>query len=183
VPNIRTVLLLLFFVGKVYAADEFDGIKCGTAIPKFLLGKHSSNVPAATLEARHKDLGLKDLGGTEITNRLFLNSWQICGTEYEVLLNTKSGLIRDVLQFPNHSARAPMFIGTCQAGGKETSYEVLAVLNNDTSANARDPQSAKTLLKATSAWKVDPTKESFAPQTIDKLTCPLGGIVTQDGGP
>ena len=180
----RVILFLLMILcGKVWALDEFAGIKCGADIPKSLVGKRDSNEPAAVLEKRHPDLGLKDLGGSEISDRLFLASWQICGSEYELLVNTKTGLIRDVLPFPNHSATSPMFIGRCQTAGKEIPVTVLAVLNNSARHDARDTKLAKTLLSATAAWKIDETKEKFAQQSTEGLGCPLDGIVTADGGP
>jgi hypothetical protein len=182
--KIRVMLFVLIIVcGKAWALDQFAGIKCGADIPKSLLGKHDSNEPVVVLEKRHKDLGLKDLGGSEISDRLFLSSWQICGSEYELLVNTKSGLIRDVLPFPVHSATSPMFIGTCQADGKEVPGTVVAVLNNSAGYNARDEKLAKTMLKATAAWKIDETKEKFAKQETQNPGCPLSGIVTLDGGP
>ena len=180
----RVILFVLIIVcGKVWALDEFGGIKCEADISRALVGKRASNGRVAVLEERHKDLGLKNLGGTEISDRLFLNSWQICGSEYEVLVNTTNGLIRDVLSFPRHSATAPMFIGTCQTDGKETPETVVAVLNNSAGANARDEKLAQTMLKATAAWKIDKTKQKFVQRSTDNLRCPLGGIVTQDGGP
>jgi hypothetical protein len=182
--KIRVMLFVLIVVcGKALALDQFAGIKCAADIPKSLIGKRDSNEPVVVLEKRHKDLGLKDLGGTEISDRLFLSSWQICGSEYEVLVNTKSGLIRDVLPFPSHSAASPMFMGTCQADGKEVPGTVVAVLNNSAGYNARDEKQAKTMLKATAAWKIDETKEKFATQAPQNLGCPLSGIVTLDGGP
>src|SRR5689334_3655215 len=102
--KIRVILFLSIIIcGKAWALDEFQGIKCGADIPKSLVGKHDSNEPVAVLEKRHKDLALKNLGGTEISDRLFLASWQICGQEYELLVNTKTGVIGDVLGFPSHS--------------------------------------------------------------------------------
>ncbi|SRR5258706_320225 len=182
--EIRIVLLLLVVMcGKSWALDEFEGIKCGADVPKSLVGKHDSNEPVAVLEKRHRDLGLKNQGGSEISDRLYLASWQICGSEYELLVNAKGGLIRDVLPFPDHSATSPMFIGRCQSGGKELPATILAVLNNSAGYNARDSKLAKTLLKATAAWKIDETKEKFAKQSTENLGCPLSGIVTQDGGP
>ena len=182
--NIRVILFLLIMVcGKTWALDEFAGIKCGADIPKSLIGKRDSNEPVAVLEQRHKDLALKNLGGTEISDRLFLSSWQICGSEYELLVNTRSGLIRDVLPCPSHSAASPMFIGACQADGKEVPGTVVAVLNNSAGSNPRDEKLAKTMLKATAAWKIDETKEKFAKQATQTLGCPLSGIVTLDGGP
>jgi hypothetical protein len=39
------------------------------------------------------------------------------------------------------------------------------------------------MLKAAAAWRIDESKEKFAKQSTENLSCPLGGIVTQDGGP
>ena len=178
-----TLLVVLVICGNAWALDQFAGLKCGVDIPKALIGKHDSNEPVSAIEKRHPDLGLKNLGGTEISDRLFLASWQICGSEYELLVNTKAGLIRDVLPFPPHSASSPMFIGACQADGKALSGTVVAVLNNSARYNAKDEARAKTMLKATAAWKIDETKEKFYKQPAENLACPLGGIVTQDGGP
>lgn len=181
--SIRVILALLIIVcGKAWAVDEFVGIKCGADIPKSLLGKRDSNEPVAVLEGRHKDLGLKNLGGIEISDHLFLASWQICGQEYELLVNTRVGLIRDVLPFLTHSATWPMFIGACQADGKKIPGSIVAVLNNSAGQNARDEKLARTTLKATAAWKIDEAKERFAKQPTENLACPLDGIVTQDGG-
>ena len=177
------LFLLIIACGKLWAVDEFTGIKCGADIPKALVGKRDSNEPVSALEGRYKELGLKNLGGTEISDRLFLASWQICGSEYDLLVNTKTGLIRDALLFPAHSATSPMFIGKCQADGKETPEAVLAVLNNGAGANARDQKLAKTMLKATAAWKIDESKAKFAQRSTENLVCPLVGIVTADGGP
>ena len=180
----RVILFLLMIVcAKVWALDEFEGLKCGADISKILLGRRASNGRVAVTEERHKDLGLKNLGSTEISERLFLASWQICGSEYEFLVNTKGGLIRDVLPFPSHSATAPMFIGACQSDGKENPETVVAVLNNSAGYNARDEKLSQTMLKATAAWNIDKTKAKFVKRPTDHLGCPLGGIVTVDGGP
>ena len=63
------------------------------------------NERVVVIEERHKDLGLKDLGGTEISDRLFLISWRICGEEYALLED--QGVVRDVLKFPKHSKDSP----------------------------------------------------------------------------
>ena len=60
-----------------------------------------SNEKIVVLEERHKDLELKDLGASEVSDRLTVISWRICGEEY-VLLEDKD-LVRDVLKFPTHS--------------------------------------------------------------------------------
>lgn len=56
------------------------------------------------------------------------------------------------------------------------------MLDNSAAHNARDEKQARTMLKATTAWKIDATKEKFAKPTTQNLECPLSGIVTQDGG-
>lgn len=177
------LLLVTIICGKAWALDEFQSIKCGTDIPKSLVGKRRSNERVAVLEERHKDLGLKDLGGSEITDRLFLAGWRLCGSEYELLVNTKTGLIRDVLLFPPHSAASPQYIGRCQTNGKEVPGIVVAVLNNSAKYDARDEKLAKTLLQVTTAWTIDEAKQKFVKATADTLACPLGGIITADGGP
>jgi hypothetical protein len=181
---IPVVLFFLIIVcGKAWALDEFAGLQCGSDIPKSLIGKRDSNEPVAALEKRHKEVGLRNLGGTEVSDRFFLASWQICGNEYDLLMNTKTGLIRDVLLFPAHSATAPMFIGRCQADGKEIPGTIVAVLDNSAGYSARDEKLAKTTLKATAAWKIDEAKEKFVQRPTVNLACPLVGIVTADGGP
>jgi len=182
--KIRLILLVLVMVsGRAWTLDQFQGTKCGADVAKSLIGKHDSRERVVVLEQRHRDLDLKDLGGLEISDHLYLVSWQICGSEYELLVSTKTGLIRDVLPFPPHSPTSPQFIGTCQADGKEIPEAIVAVLNNSGRYNARDLNLAKTMLKATTAWKIEETKEKFAKQSIENLECPLGGIVTLDGGP
>ena len=64
-----------------------------------------SNETIAVLEERHKDLGVKDLGASEVSDRLFVITWRICGEEY-VLLEDKD-TVRDVLKFPKHSKEIP----------------------------------------------------------------------------
>ncbi len=176
------LFLLIIVAGQAWARDQFDGTKCGADLASSLVGKRSSDEPVATIEARHQQLGLKNLGGREISDNLSLESWQICGSEYELLVNTKTNLIRDVLPFPSHSAAAPMFIGRCQAGGKETA-QLVAVLNNSAGKDARDSKSAKTMLNATAAWSIDERNERFVKQSTEGLACPLDGVVTADGGP
>jgi len=103
-----------------------------------------TNERDASIEARHKSLGLKNLGGSEETGDLFMSSWLICGNEYQLILDKKS-VVRDVLQFPEHSKAAPEFIGSCRLNGKEQPGEIIAVLNNQDGAEN---------LSAKAAWKI-----------------------------
>ena len=59
------------------ASDGFGSVHCGADIPKALIGQTTSDERVVVIEKRHADLGLKDLGGSEISDRLFLASWRI----------------------------------------------------------------------------------------------------------
>jgi hypothetical protein len=157
---------------NVSAADLFSKIQCGADIPKALVGGVMSNERSAALEARHKALGLKDLGGEELDGGLFLASWLICGNEYQMILDKKS-IVRDVLQFPQHSKASPEFIGSCRVNGKVLPGEVIAVLNNKPGAEN---------LSAQSAWKIDRVKAKFVKLPTEGMQCPRSGIITADGG-
>src|SRR5712672_2269079 len=101
-------IALLFCGSGMYAADGFSAVRCGSDIPKALVGRTMANERSVVIEERHKDLGLKDLGGSEISERLFLVSWLICGDEYVLL--EENNVVRDVLKFPRHSKDSPQFI-------------------------------------------------------------------------
>jgi hypothetical protein len=156
----------------VSAGDLFSKVQCGADIPKALIGGFMSNERVALLEARHKPLGLKDLGGSEMTGGLFLSSWLICGNEYQLIMDKKS-IVRDVLQFPEHSKASPEFIGSCSLNGKELHEDIIAVLNN---------QAGKENLSAKFAWKIDRIKAKFVKLATDGMLCPRSGIITADGG-
>jgi len=136
------------------------------------MGGSMSNERSASIEARHKALGLKDLGGSDLAGGLFLASWQICGNEYMMILDKKS-IVRDVLQFPQHSKASPEFIGPCRANGKKLPGEMVAVLNNQAGAEN---------LSAKVAWKIDTSKAKFVKADVEGLQCPRSGIITADGG-
>ena len=166
------IALLLFLGGSAYAKDGFESVRCGSDIPNALLGKRMNNEPVAKIERRHKDLGLTDLGGDEISDRLNLTSWVICGRDYELLSDSRAVVV-DVLSFPPHSRTSPQFIGVCQANGKKLSETVIAVLDNKT---------AGALLPAKAAWKIDEKRARFLSLSPNGLACPRDGISTADGG-
>src|SRR5947207_11359420 len=87
------LVLPLFCGSSICNADGFDSVRCGSDVRKALLGRKMSNETIVVLEERHKDLGLKDLGAQEISDRLSIISWRICGEEY-VLLEDKD-VVRD----------------------------------------------------------------------------------------
>ncbi|MGA7833471.1 MAG: hypothetical protein WCA21_21165 [Terracidiphilus sp.] len=157
------------------AADEFSGIKCGDNISQMLMGRQSSNQRVALLEKLHSNLGLKDLGGIEISDSLFLVSWRICGNEYAELLNTKKNLVQDVLPVPEHSLRLPLsFIEKCQVNGKEIPDAVIAILDN---SQEKKPTGylAEIMLPAKTAWKIDEHQEKFVALPIEQLSCTVSG--------
>jgi hypothetical protein len=168
---ISMLILLLFCTSSISNADAFDAVRCGSDVGKALLGRTMSNEKIVALEERHKDLGLKDLGGTEISDRLFLISWRICGEEY-VLLEDKD-VVRDVLKFPKHSKESPEFIGSCQLNGHDLPGTAIGVLKNETDVET---------LPAVVAWKIDEKQMKFVKLQTEGLRCSRDGISTTDGG-
>jgi hypothetical protein len=170
---VAIVMLVLppFCMSSLCYADDFDSVRCGSDVQKALLGRKMSNERVVVLEERHKELGLKDLGGTEISDRLFLTSWRICGEEY-VLLEDKN-VVRDVLKFPEHSKDSPQFIGSCQLNGHDVPGSAIGVLKNEDRVE---------MLPAVIAWKIDQKQMKFVKFRTDGLRCSRAGIITADGG-
>jgi hypothetical protein len=164
-------VLLLFCTSRVCDADGFDSVRCGSDVRKALLGRKMSNEKVSVLEEKHKDVGLKDLGGTEISDRLFLISWRICGTEYVLLED--NDVVRDVLEFPEHSKSSPQFVGSCQLNGHDVPGSVIGVLKNEDGVET---------LPAVAAWKIDEKQIKFIQLQTEGLRCSRDGIITADGG-
>ena len=166
------VVLALFCTSSTHGADGFDSVRCGSDVRKALLGRKMSNERIVVLQERHKDLGLKDLGGTEISDRIFLISWRICGEEY-VLLEDQKNVVRDVLKFPKHSKDAPEFIGSCQLNGHDLPGTAIGVLKDEAGVE---------LLPATTAWKIDDKQVKFVKLQTEGLRCSRDRINNSDGG-
>ncbi len=166
------LVLALFCTSSTHGADGFDSVRCGSDVRTALLGRKMSNERIVVLQERHKELGLKDLGGTEISDRIFLISWRICGEEY-VLLEDQKNIVRDVLKFPKHSKDSPEFIGSCQLNGHDLPGTVIGVLKDEAGAE---------LLPATTAWKIDDKQVKFVKLQTEGLRCSRDGINTSDGG-
>jgi len=165
------LVLALFCTSTICNADGFDSVRCGSDVRKALLGRTMTNEKVVVIEERHKDLGLKDLGGTEISDRLFLISWRICGEEY-VLLEDQ-GVVRDVLKFPKHSKDSPQFIGSCQLNGHDVAGTAIGVLKNENDVES---------LPAVIAWKIDEKQTKLVELQTEGLRCSRDGIITADGG-
>jgi hypothetical protein len=167
---ILIVILSLFCDRSACDADGFDSVRCGSDVRKALIGRKMQNERIVLLEERHKDLGLKDLGASEISDQVFVISWQICGEEY-VLLNDKD-TVRDVLKFPKHSKESPQFVGSCQLNGEDLPGTAIGVLKNVDGK----------ILPALSAWKIDEKQMKFVELKPEGLRCSRDGIITADGG-
>ena len=154
-------------------SDGFSGIQCGSDIAKALTGKRMSNERIVDLEKRHADLALKDLGASEISDRLSCISWLICGSEFMLLQD--GSIARDVLKIPPHSKTAPLFIGACELNGKERKNIVVAILDNEKGTSA-------SVLTAKVAWKIDQKEMKFVSVPVEGLHCPRSGVITLDGG-
>jgi hypothetical protein len=173
--GIVAILLLvvsLFCASSVCAADGFDSAHCGSDVGKALLGKKMSNEKIVVLEERHKGLGLKDLGSSEISDRLSVLSWLICGEEYAFLEDNKD-IVRDVLKFPKHSKDSPQFIGSCQLNGRDVPGSAIGVLKEENGVE---------MLSAVTAWKIDEKQMKFVKLEVEGLRCSRNGISTADGG-
>jgi hypothetical protein len=79
VVAIFALVIALFFMTSIYGADGFDSIRCGSDVRKALLGRTMSNEKIVVLEERHKELGLKDVGASEISGsfkrNILANLW------------------------------------------------------------------------------------------------------------
>jgi len=173
----KTFLASLAFIfpllgaNTIDAGDGFEAVRCGSDIPKALIGHKGSDEPVVKIEERHKDISLKHLGADEISESLNIIFWQICGDEYVTL---EAGVVvKDALKFPTHSKDTPQFDGFCQLNGKELPEAVVGVLKNEEGA---------TMLQALSAWKIDEKQKKFVQLQTEGLVCDRNGITTEDGG-
>ena len=171
--NTICILLFSFFFNgwPCYAHDGFETVQCKADIPKALLGQIMSNERVVAIEERHRALGLKDLGGTEISGRLFSTSWLICGKEF--MLIEKKSVVCDVLPIPPHSKDFPEFVGTCRVNSRDVPETIVAILEN---------KIGEETLTAKMAWKIDEEHSTFVKIPTAGLRCPRLGIITQDGG-
>jgi len=165
------LVIPLFCLNSIYGADGFESVRCGSDVRKAMIGRKVSNERVVVIEARHKDLQLKDLGAEEISDRLNLIFWRICREEYAVLED--KDVVKDVLKFPEHSKESPQFVGSCQLNGKDLPGVVLGVLKNEEGAP---------MLAAAKAWKIDEKQKKFVELPTEGLRCARNGITTGDGG-
>ena len=153
------ILLLTYlqFFGIAYcSADEFENVKCGSDIPKAMLGRYSSNEKVVVIENRHKSIELKDLGADDLgaENEQFSTIyWMICGNRYITI--SADNHIRGVMQLPPKSDDVLEYTGKCKYNNKEISEWVFAISNKNVIKNA---------------WKID-KKNGFIKLNAEGLVC------------
>ena len=158
--------------GHIAIADEFQKVRCGSDIPKALIGQRGPPERIVVLENKYSALGLKHLGADEISDRLSSVNWLICGMEFMLLVDRR-GLVGDALPFPSHSKQSPAFSGICQSRGQDLPDIFVAILDGASKAD---------FLPVVTAWKIDKQRAKFIKVSSEGLLCPRSGIYTVDGG-
>jgi hypothetical protein len=171
--KLACVLAAIYFgTGPIAVADEFKNLKCGSDIPKALIGQRSSNERIVVTEGKYRSLGLKHLGADETSDQLSSISWLICGSEYITLVDRK-GLVRDAIPFPPHSKKSPAFSSFCKLNGKDSPDIFVGVLNAEVAGDQ---------LPALFVWKIELKSAKFIKASTEGLRCPRSAIYTVDGG-
>src|SRR5438874_11231255 len=106
------LVLPLFCGSSICAADGFDSVRCGSDVRKALLGRKMSNERIVVLQERQKDLGLKDLSGTELSDRIFLIFWRFCGEEND-LLEAQDNEMAEGPKYPKQSTNSHDCMASC----------------------------------------------------------------------
>jgi hypothetical protein len=153
-------LALLCLSGLAHSAPQsFRGLTCEMDIEKALPGREMPNEKVASIEARHTNLGLKDLGGYEVSDKIFLTIWRICGNQYVLL--ERGTQVKAVLKIPEQFKGSDEAI-ICSPVGEGATGTIVAV-----------PSSLRTqtTIRAQAAWRVDEKKISFVPVTAKPLDC------------
>ena len=157
-------------------------MRCGSDVVKALTGRQVKNGRVVDIERAHVDIGLKDLGGSEISDSLWFISWGMCGRDYSLL--EASNRVVDALLFPRHSRRYPEFLGLC-VRGQDTLPLIHGIMDNPAWRPAGQPiflEGDSTMLRTITAWKVDEASRHFVPIDTTGLRCARSGMFSSDGG-
>ena len=168
-----SVLLLMVCGAQALAKDGFEKVSCNADIPKALIGQRVTNERIVTIEARHKDLHLKDLGATESSGSVTTISWSICGKVFVLLeQNRDPSTVYDAVEVQTPSEDDLLLDGSCKLNGKEMNDTVVAVLNWPPGSNPlklRVPENK--MVPATAAWRIDEGIRKFVKVSPDGLLC------------
>lgn len=164
--TIAILVLIILGCSHAYARDGFEKVTCSSDIAKALKGQRASDETVMAIEARHKDLKLKDLGASDY-GRFSSITWSICGRDFMVLEENRSNIVRDALELPAHSAATPAFEGTCMLNGKDVKANFVGTLREE---------AGKDELQAVTAWKVLEKPIKFVKMSTDGLVCSRNGI-------
>lgn len=165
--NCKCLVGLLIGISSVpvtaASKNDFDGITCQNDIVPALIGRHMPNRRVVTIEARYKNIGLKDLGafGMEIDGDPWtLISWEICGREYALL--ERDDIVRDVVAFPIPSGGSQSQIASCSVNGSALQGTALALVD----------ESDQTLQgRVKNAWLIDGKAMKFVKIAGDEIVC------------
>ena len=169
-PRMSLLLSLLALAPLCRAADGFEAVSCTGDVPRALVGKKFTNEADSAIEARHRNLALKDLGGDEISDDVFLSTWSICGVDY--LLTLRRNVVADVLKMPAHAGAEKVFDGDCKKNKAAMKGVFVGVLVDQPGTDD---------LTAKSAWKLDEKTGKFTSTPVDGMTCARHGIIFRDG--
>ena len=158
--RLATFLLLTIASGAATSAPQsFDALTCKTDIEQALVGRAMPNERVEALEKRYKNLELKDLGGYEVSDTLFLIFWRICGDEYALL--QRSDRVTAALKTGKHVEGKEALICHPTEASKDVGVFIAAAGATRT----------KTGIVAERAWRIDEPSGSFVPATDGKLEC------------
>ena len=153
---------MIDLICNVAFADEFDSVKCNSDIPKALIGKKSGHGTVQSIEKKHLDIALKDLGAEGLAEDPYVTiSWSICGNEYLFLIDNKihKERISDIIEIPQEMSKlARALPGTpCVQNSKKITDDVYAILEKDR--------------KVKKAWRIDQRKLKFVSIPTINLSC------------
>jgi hypothetical protein len=155
--------LLLISMHAACAATSFDEINCKSNVASALIGRQMADERIVAIEARYKDISLKNLGAFGMESEgdpWTLVSWSICGREYLVL--ERHGIVRDALASPLKSGGPQSQVASCTVDGSSLSGTVVVFLDAD---DKKWPKPVKY------AWLIDNTAIRFGRIKGNEIIC------------
>ena len=163
------ILVFFFFLQSICVADEFSGITCNSDVTKAVIGKKMTKGRVSDIEATHKNITLKDLGGDGMPEDPFFTiSWEICGREYIFLIDQSKNkeIINDVLPIPTDFKQAYRLL----PGSSCTRHEKR--VKNIYAFAEQGAKGTKAKMKA--AWEISRTTMKFTKLSPEEIDCKIG---------